>query len=92
MDNAKHVATNIRKRLDEVSTMVRRDPALVRVVTGNGGDQIAMWRAEDGTGREYNVSAAQRQLSGLVEVHGQEILRTRRGQIAPVSFKFLGLS
>lgn len=91
MNDAKHAATLIRRRLDEVSTQARRNPALVRVVTGNNGDQIAMWYADDGTSREYNLSDAQRRLGDLVAKHGTGILKTRSGQVTPINFN-LGLS
>ncbi len=91
MNDARHVATLIRRRIDEVSAQMRKNPALVRVVTGNNGDSIAMWFADDGTSREYNLSDAQRRLSGLVAKYGTGILKTRSGQVLPINFN-LGLS
>ena len=93
MNDARHVANLIRRRLGEVASQVQRNPALVCVATDNHGDQVAMWYDADGVSREYNVSDAQRRLSGLVEKYGVEILRTRRsGQIDPINFGVFGLS
>lgn len=78
---ARYAVLNLRRRLGDINAMVQRDPSLVRVATGDGGDQVVFWYVNGGE-VNYNVSAAQRQIAALQQQFGPDLLRSRSGKVA----------
>ncbi len=77
--DARYAALAIRRRLEDVARMVAANPNLVRLVTGDGGDQMAFWY-DNGREVTYNVSAAERKIAEIQRVF-PEAMKSRSGQI-----------
>lgn len=80
-NDARYTALAIRRRLDDIGAMVRRDPSLVRMAQDSGtGDRIYFWYS-NGQEIRYNVSEAKKELDVLISKYGLNILKTRSGQM-----------
>lgn len=81
--DAKASVLSYRRRLETIAKMMRDQPGLVRVATDGKGDRIAFWFANNQE-QTYNVSDAERRIEALAKQFGQDILRSRSGQIVKI--------
>ncbi len=74
---ARTAIQTIRRRLEEISTAMVKNPGLVRIAVDVQGDQIAFWN--NGSSVEYNLSKAKRLYDDISKAY-PDAVRTRSGQ------------
>ncbi len=74
---ARYEALSIQRRLRELEKMMARDPSLVRMAVGDGGDRYVFWY-DNGREAHYNVTHAAQRLTELQQQF-PDALKSRTG-------------